>query len=397
MKTNFLLAVICLLPAGAAFAQGATANKKSAQLIRDEALKQETVLDSIDYLKDNLVYAETPADERSLLHFTGTLQEQLGLYTDASTSYAKAAGIAAKDADNMARVSTEQLVLDAVRASLCAGNWENADSYLASAVRDSKDEGIQATLRLYAVWSDLCKATGGPKEGISDSVELLKAYRVMKSMYSVKPQVLLTLWRLTTNDEYAQELKREFPQTPEASIVEGKTRIMSVPFWYFVPTEPQSASDHAVVSASTPPKESAPTPKPPVTESTPSASAPKAAAAPKTTAPVESPAPVVKPASPKPPTPTAKAQPAPTSKPASAEVAVQAKRPGKKQQLGLFRIKANADECVRMAQNAGFDAYCYAETRASGTSYFVVAVDEDAEGSVGKRLKAQGIDCYAIE
>ena len=76
---------------------------------------------------------------------------------------------------------------------------------------------------------------------------------------------------------------------------------------------------------------------------------------------------------------------------------VQAKRPGKKQQLGLFRVKANADECVRMARNSGFDAYCYAETRASGTSYYVVAVDEDEAGSVGKRLKALGIDCYAIE
>ena len=395
MKHKIVLTLLPALTLAAVFAQGATANKKSAQVIRDEALKQETVLDSIDYLKDNLVYAETPADERSLLHFTGTLQEQLGLYTDASTSYAKAAGIGAKDADNMARVSTEQLVLDAVRASLCAGNWENADSYLASAVRDSKDEGIQATLRLYAVWSDLCKATGGPKEGISDSVELLKAYRVMKSMYSVKPQVLLTLWRLTTNDEYAQELKREFPQTPEASIVEGKTRIMSVPFWYFVPTEPESAT----ASTAPAPKSSSSTGGTPANSSSakPAAStgstsaakpAPAAATAPASTQPAESTAtPKATAAAPTPPAPVS----------ATGEVAVQAKRPGKKQQLGLFRVKANADECVRMARNSGFDAYCYAETRASGTSYYVVAVDEDEAGSVGKRLKALGIDCYAIE
>ena len=381
MKAKILLPVVCLMAVVCAFAQGAGANKKSAQVIRDEALKQETVLDSIDYLKDNLVYAETPADERSLLHFTGTLQEQLGLYTDASSSYAKAAGIGAKDADNMARVSTEQLVLDAVRASLCAGNWENADSYLASAVRDSKDEGIQATLRLYAVWSDLCKATGGPKEGISDSVELLKAYRVMKSMYSVKPQVLLTLWRLTANDEYAQELKREFPQTPEASIVEGKTRIMSVPFWYFVPTEPEIATASSAAPKGTSAPSSSAKPAPATGSNSTAKSAPAAAAAPAPTQPATSKA------APQPPAPIS----------ATGEVVVQTKRPGKKQQLGLFRVKANADECVRMARNSGFDAYCYAETRASGTSYFIVAVDEDDAGSVGKRLKAQGIDCYAIE
>lgn len=364
MKAKALLALLALMPPSLLFAQ----NKKSAQLIRDEALKQQTVLDSIDYLKDNLVYAETPADRRSLLHFTGTLQEQLGLYTDASASYAKAAGIAAKDADNMARVSTEQLVLDAVRASLCAGNWENADSYLASAVRDSKDETIQATLRLYAVWSDLCKATGGPKEGISDSVELLKAYRVMKSMAAVKPQVLLTLWRLTAADEYAQELKRDFPQTPESSIVAGKTRIMSVPFWYFVPTQSEGAAAAPAAAPATAAPAAAPAPS-------------EAAAA----------APASTPAPPK----AAAASAAPEG--AAAEGALQAKRPGRKQQLGLFRVKANADECVRIAQSAGFDAYCYVETRASGTSYYVVAVDEDSAGSVGQRLRAQGIDCYAID
>jgi len=217
MKKLLLAFCVCVASVSV-FAQ----NKKSAEIIKKEALKQETVLDSIDYLKRNLDFADTAADTRSLLYYTGTLQEQLGLYTDAGNSYAKAAGIAAHDASNMPKVTSEQLVLNAVRANLCAGNWETADSYLNSAVRNSKNETVSATVKLYSVWSELCKASSVPGADISDSVELLKAYSSMQSMKSVKAQVLFTLWHLTSARVYAEELNREFPLSPEASVANGK-------------------------------------------------------------------------------------------------------------------------------------------------------------------------------
>ena len=235
---KLLLAFFACVASASIFAQ----NKKSAEIIKKEALKQETVLDSIDYLKHNLDFADTAADTRSLLYYTGTLQEQLGLYTDAGNSYAKAAGIAAHDASNMPKVTSEQLVLNAVRANLCAGNWETADSYLNSAVRNSKNETVSATVKLYSVWSELCKASSVPGADISDSLELLKAYSSMHSMKSVKAQVLFTLWHLTSARIYADELNREFPLSPESSVANGKSQIMRVPFWYFVPKE-NSASD----------------------------------------------------------------------------------------------------------------------------------------------------------
>ena len=174
---KLLLAFFACVASASIFAQ----NKKSAEIIKKEALKQETVLDSIDYLKHNLDFADTAADTRSLLYYTGTLQEQLGLYTDAGNSYAKAAGIAAHDASNMPKVTSEQLVLNAVRANLCAGNWETADSYLNSAVRNSKNETVSATVKLYSVWSELCKASSVPGADISDSLELKGNSRLSSS------------------------------------------------------------------------------------------------------------------------------------------------------------------------------------------------------------------------
>ena len=334
---KLLLAFFVCVSSVSLFAQ----NKKSAEIIKREALKQETVLDSIDYLKRNLDFADTAADTRSLLYYTGTLQEQLGLYTDAGNSYAKAAGIAAHDASNMPKVTSEQLVLNAVRANLCAGNWETADSYLNSAVRNSKNETVSATVKLYSVWSDLCKASSVPGADISDSVELLKAYSSMQSMKSVKAQVLFTLWHLTSARVYAEELNREFPLSPESSVANGKSQIMRVPFWYFVPKENSASSsqNRYVENSEVPAKESS----------------------------------------------------------VQSEIPLSQKHPGKKQQLGLFKKKENADDCIRKAKQKGFDAYCYTETRSSGTTYFIVAVDENSSMTMGQKLTNTSIDSYTIE
>lgn len=334
---KLLLAFFACIASASIFAQ----NKKSAEIIKKEALKQETVLDSIDYLKHNLDFADTAADTRSLLYYTGTLQEQLGLYTDAGNSYAKAAGIAAHDASNMPKVTSEQLVLNAVRANLCAGNWETADSYLNSAVRNSKNETVSATVKLYSVWSELCKASSVPGADISDSLELLKAYSSMHSMKSVKAQVLFTLWHLTSARIYADELNREFPLSPESSVANGKSQIMRVPFWYFVPKEnaASSSQNRYTENSKVPAKDSSVQP----------------------------------------------------------EISLSQKHPGKKQQLGLFKKKENADDCIRKAKEKGFDAYCYTETRSSGTTYFIVAVDENSSMTMGQKLKNAGIDCYTIE
>lgn len=355
---RIIAATAILLSASLAFSQA----KRSAEEIRKKALEQETVLDTIDYLKTNADSSATAADKRAILYFTATLQEQLGLYTDASQYYAKAAGMAGGQAKNMPKVSTEEIVISAVRASLSSGDWETTESYL-SKVRSSKTETILAYTNLYTIWCQLCKASSVNETG--DSIAMLRAYSSMQSMKTVRPQVLLTLWYLTDDKNCAATLKSEYPNSPETSIVNGTSQIMSVPFWYFVP--------RGNVATAIPQAESKPK-----TEKTKKENVP-----PKkidSDIPAES-APIFK----------------GNSNPSKQEaIPLRTKTAGKKQQLGLFKSKANADELIGKVRAKNFDAYAYSETRASGTTYYIVVVDENASLTIGKKLKDAGFDCYTI-
>ena len=356
--------------------------KKSAQTLKNEALNQEAIQDSILYIKNNLSDCETLADKRSILYFLGKLQEQLGLFSDASKSYASAAGITAGDAKNMKKVSTEQLVLDAVRSSLNSGDWETASSYLNSAVRSSKNPEILAYVNLYSVWASLCKATNF--EETQDSIQLLKAYSAMNSMSYVKPTILFTLWYLTENNSYADELKKNFPLSPETGIVKGNVQIASVPFWYFVPKNVNSSdltfadSDFADVSVA----------------GTFGKTGDAEIADEKFSSEVKS---SVKSGAKKTETDVKNQTDSKNTNSSSANSYEREKKSGVKQQLGLFREEKNAVELVEKLKAKNFDAYFYKEKRSSGTTYFIVVVDEDDELSLGKKLKAAGFDCYRID
>lgn len=345
----FVFSLLCFC-SQAVFAETTKSAGITAKAARDGAAKQSTVLDSIDYLKKQIANAATLADKRSILFFTGTLQEQLGLYSDASLSYAQAAGIGAGDADGMTKVSSEQLVLDAVRASLCAGDFETADNYLNSAVRSSKDEKVLAYINLYAQWSALCKAES--IDDTKDCVALLKAYSSMDSMKSVQPALLLTLWYVTGDDSYSAQIKKNFPASPEAALVTGKIQIMSVPFWYFVPHAGQQVEAPANVAIDQPKAE-----PDKQTESNTSADA--------------------------------------SAKSASTQTQTD---DGKitREQCGLFRSEDNAKSLVEKLKTKGFAAKITTEKRASGTTYYIVVVDENKDGTIGLKLRDAGFECYPV-
>lgn len=377
MKKKFSCFLLILIFVAKLFSQSSqnsgnlqgSKTKKSAEVLKNEALNQEVIQDSILYIKNNISDCETLADKRSLLYFLGKLQEQLGLFSDASKSYASAAGITAGDAKNMPKVSTEHLVLDAVRASLNSGDWETANSYLNSAVRSSKNSEILAYVNLYSVWASLCKATN--YDETKDSIELLKAYSLMDSMSFVKPAILFTLWYLTEDKSYADRLKKSYPLSPETGIVNGSVQIASVPFWYFVPKKNNSENssenfsnlsnvaalnDFSDSDASDSGKKNLETMQQENESGEKNANL--------------------------------------STKSNSYE---REKKSGVKQQLGLFREEKNAMELVEKLKTKNFDAYFYREKRSSGTTYFIVVVDEDEKLSLGQKLKNAGFDCYKID
>jgi cell division septation protein DedD len=303
-----------------------------AKDIKAQAVKKSTVEESVSYVKDQIKSLTVASEKRAAYVFLASLQEQLSLYGDAQKSYATAAGIAAGDAEGMPKKSNEQLVIDAVRCALCSGDWPTADSYLNSSVRNSKDSQILAYVKLYAQWSALCRA-----ENVSDlnePLELLKAYLKVDSMKSVHPVILLTLWYVTGEKSWADQITKRFPSSTEAAIVKGDVQLLPTPFWFFVPKSgvaEQGTGTFTDVSSVT-------------SESTPAAATTK----------------------------------------------------NTKWQLGLFKTESNAKLLCEEVQKKGFNAYVTSEKRASGTTYYIVLVKDDGTGTADK-LRSAGYDCYPVE
>ena len=312
----------------------------TASFVTSEAAKKDSVEESVSYLKSQISKMTIPAEKRAAYVFLASLQEQLAYFDDAQKSYAQAAAIAAGDAEGMPKKTNEQIVLDAVRCALSSGDYQTADSYLNSAVRNSKNEKVQAYIKLYTQWSALCKADD--VAGIQEPVVMLQAYLKVDSMAAVKPAILLTLWYVTGDTSYSNQIIKLYPKSIEASIVRGDAQLLPTPFWFFVPKSGEAEQGTGSIAMPEEPKQTA---------------AEKAAAA------------------------------------AAAE------KPAKftKWQLGLFRTESNAKLLADEVKAKGFDAYITTEKRASGTTYYIVLVREDKTGNVADRLRSSGYDCYGVE
>ena len=317
--------------------------QNSAKDIVQKALDSSSAGESVDYLKKQIPQQKDAAQKRALLAFLGGLQEQLGAYKDATASYAQAAGISAPNVEGMPQKTNPQLVLDAVRCSLCSGDSATADSYLNSAVRNSQDETIQAYIKLYEVWSRLCQIESSSQ--LDESVALLTAYADFPSMKAVAPSVLLTLWYITGQESWGKKLRAAFPKSPEAAIVAGSVQMMPAPFWYFMPKK-GSALEAAAESAAESQSVS-------VEKSDDGASSQNG-----------------------------------DTNDGSEKI--------KKQQLGLFKSRDNAQGLCDRLKEKGFKPYITEETRPSGTTYFIVVVDENAKGNIGDQLRSAGFECYPI-
>ena len=325
--------------------QGVSA--QTAADVSKRSAEKSTALESIEYIKKQSAEMKNFAEKRSLLAFLGSLQEQLGLYSDACSSYSQAAAIAAQDAAGMPKWSNEELILFAVRSALSAGDYEAADNYLSTSVKDSTNEDITSYVKLYKQWSLLCRA-----QSVEDTIEpvaILQAYTSLASMLDVRSAIYLTLWYVTGKEEWATKLKSEFPLSPEAYIVKGNIQLLPAPFWYFVPKNGvQMITAEGTMIKTIPAAEET--------------------ASNKT---------------------SSEKQPVATV----AEI----KDYTVKEQLGLFREEKNAKALVETLSKKGFTAHIMSETKPSGNKYYIVFVGDDDNYTIGKKLKAAGFDCYPIK
>ena len=351
MKKSFhFFLILNILVSNFVFAQSKTVGAKS---VIDAAAKKSSLTESISYIQKNVASVSPTPEKRAVYAFLAAIYEQQGQYAEAQKTYAQAASIAGSADTVVAGVpnkNSEELVIDAVRCALCAGDYSSADSYLNSAVRNTKDAKINAYVKLYEQWSLLCKAKSASET--KESIAMLRTYSGLESMKVVRPSVLLTLWHLTGEKEFSENLKKNYPKSMEAAIVKGEVQTLPTPFWYFVPRNgvdlPEIADTGMNVSGA-------------------SAS----------------------------PVPQVVASPADSAKSSD----VKKSDSGEKivrQQLGLFREEANAKALVERVNAKGFKAEIATEVRPSGTKYFLVVVNENAKGSVGDELRTAGFECYPL-
>lgn len=321
-----------------------SAAELTARFVTGEAAKKDSLEESLSYLKDQVAKMNLPAEKRATYVFIATLEEQMALYDQAQKSYAQAASIAAGDAEGMPKKSNEEIVLDAIRCALSSGDYMTADSYLNSAVRNTRNQKIQAYIKLYTQWSALCRAE--KVDDIQEPLVMLQAYLKLDSMECLRPAIYLTLWYLTGDKSYSQQLASKYPKSPEAAIVKGDVQLLPTPFWFFVPKSGEAEQGTGSYA------------------DTPSSSGTSSSAANETS--------------------SSQGQSAASSKTT-------------KWQLGLFKTQSNAKLLVDELKSKGFEAYTTSETRASGTTYYIVLVNEDKSGNMADKLRNAGYDCYAVD
>lgn len=306
----------------------------SAKNITLEATKKDSIEESLSYLLETVPKISDLSEKRAIYIFIASLQEQMSLFNDAQRSYATAAGISSGTVQGMSKKSNEQLVLDAVRCALSAGDYVTANNYLNSAVRNSKEETIQAHIKLYTQWSDLCKAENA--DDLEEPILMLQTYLKLDSMKSVQSSILLTLWYITGEKTYSNEINKKYPSSLEAAIVKGDIQLLPTPFWFFVPKK-----GDAEIGVGTFSKE--------ITE----------------------------------------------------EKTEQIKTPSEnkiaKLQLGLFRTENNANLLKEELSKKGFSAYIETEKRASGTTYFIVLMNENSSNTIADQLRSAGYECYVVD
>lgn len=321
-----------------------SAAELTARFVTGEAVKKDSLEESLSYLKGQVAKMNLPAEKRATYVFIATLEEQMALYDQAQKSYAQAASIAAADAEGMPKKSNEEIVLDAIRCALSSGDYMTADSYLNSAVRNTRNQKIQAYIKLYTQWSALCRAE--KVDDIQEPLVMLQAYLKLDSMECLRPAIYLTLWYLTGDKSYSQQLASKYPKSPEAAIVKGDVQLLPTPFWFFVPKSGEAEQGTGSYA------------------DTPSSSSTSSSAANETS--------------------SSQGQSAASSKTT-------------KWQLGLFKTQSNAKLLVDELKSKGFEAYTTSETRASGTTYYIVLVNEDKSGNMADKLRNAGYDCYAVD
>ena len=204
------------------FAQKAGVSKSSGEA-KSTAAGLQPYMES---LAKTLKTAAASEDRLKAGEALAPIQEQIGLYAEAAATYGSAASLA-----GVQTLRGQKLLLGSVRCSLSCGDVSGADFLLSTAFASVSDTNIKASVKLYALWSWIIKVQ--TEKELEGPVSVLQTYVSAQDMLSVRPALLLTLYRITGEKKWAQKLQSDFPDSPEAAVCAGNARLLPAPFWFF--------------------------------------------------------------------------------------------------------------------------------------------------------------------
>lgn len=223
----FLLMPLFLCAQAAAPATGAAQSTRTAGGGAVAESQAVAVLPLIEELSKTVKSGTSSQEKLKAAEMLAPLQEQTGLYADASATYGTAASLA-----GVQNARGQRLLLGSVRCALSCADVSAADFLLSTAFSPPADAEIRASAKLYALWSWIIKAQN--EKELEGPVSVLKSYASAADMADLKPVILLTLHHITGEKKWAEALTGEFPDSPEAAVAAGKAQILPAPFWFFL-------------------------------------------------------------------------------------------------------------------------------------------------------------------
>ncbi len=200
---------------------------QSIEDIRKNVIEQETTTDALLYLENQIDNKNIPSAEKlELFKLKGFIEEQNNDYTSAQATYLQAASLAQTS-------QKSELQLLAAYCALNTGDVENASVLINSSLLTAHSQEVLIKARLYAIWADLIKDTEGSR--FTENVNTLQFLSQNSYSQKERPAILFTLWWVTSDVKFAQELERTFPKSPETAIVRGSSQALPAPFVYFIP------------------------------------------------------------------------------------------------------------------------------------------------------------------
>lgn len=193
----------------------------------ETTLNADTIESAINELEKKVNSATTTQERLEASELLAPLQEQMGMYAEAGRSYTYGASLA-----GVQTLRGQTLLLGSVRCALSVGDIATADFLLSTTFGFATDETIRATTKLYAIWSWIIKAE--TEAELAGPISVIKSYIPQSDMIRVKPALLLTLYHLTNEKAWGEQLQKEFPNSPEAAIILGQAHILPAPFWFFI-------------------------------------------------------------------------------------------------------------------------------------------------------------------